>query len=261
MLRPLITFMIFICFVMPALAASSQWQDLGGGQVRLHAAVDANSRSVNAVLEVQLKQGWSTYWRYPGSAGIPPIFNFSDSIGIEFGEAEFPVPIKLGDGVNSYAGYKNSVLFPINGKLIGATPPAIDLKLLIGVCEVICIPAQAHLTLEAGSLLQTDPNAFRMMTLAKLGLPRKIEANEIVQDISLDGEAILLKLKTKSKNIALFVEGPRDWNLYPAHLLQHDQKAATFSFNVAKTPKNTDVLATPLRYTLSFGTSGVEFTR
>ncbi|MEO1142064.1 MAG: protein-disulfide reductase DsbD domain-containing protein, partial [Pseudomonadota bacterium] len=75
-----------------AQAASSDWQDLGGGKARLIASVDPKTGVVSGAVEVQLEPGWSTYWRYPGSSGIPPRFDFSASKGFTIKEVEFPTP-------------------------------------------------------------------------------------------------------------------------------------------------------------------------
>ena len=64
-----------------AVAATSQWHDHGGGKVRLVVYADPTNSEINGVVEVQLEPGWSTYWRYPGSSGIPPTFDFSRSKG------------------------------------------------------------------------------------------------------------------------------------------------------------------------------------
>ena len=32
---------------------------------------------MRAGIEIRLKPGWHTYWRYPGDAGVPPRFDFA----------------------------------------------------------------------------------------------------------------------------------------------------------------------------------------
>ena len=246
-----------------AKAATTQWHDLGGGKARLHAILDPDNGQIEAVLEVELNKGWSTYWRNPGGAGIPPVFDFSGSQNVKFGEASFPVPQLLGDKTLRYAGYKGRVLFPIKGLKIADGNPRVDLDLLIGVCETICIPAEAKMRLDAASLLQSSPQATRAVTFSRLSLPQEKSSETILQYEKLSGQKLLLTLKTGSvdRQPALFVEGPADWYLAPAKLLKQEGELATFEIDVSRAPKDTDILGTKLRYTLSLGNSGIEFTR
>ena len=98
-----------------AKAASSEWHDLGGGEARLVAAADPASSTINGLIEVRLQEGWSTYWRYPGSSGIPPKFDFSASMGFSNQPVEFPTPSLQSANDVTYAGYKKHVSFPFTG--------------------------------------------------------------------------------------------------------------------------------------------------
>jgi DsbC/DsbD-like thiol-disulfide interchange protein len=55
---------------------ASRWE----GDARSAARLIAGTRSpgsggaLRAGIEIRLKPGWHTYWRYPGDAGVPPQF-------------------------------------------------------------------------------------------------------------------------------------------------------------------------------------------
>ena len=36
-----------------------------------------------AGVEIKLKPGWKTYWRYPGDSGVPPVLDFSESQNVK----------------------------------------------------------------------------------------------------------------------------------------------------------------------------------
>ncbi|MBQ1203724.1 MAG: hypothetical protein IIX61_08005 [Loktanella sp.] len=109
---------------------------------------EADGTHVTA-LRIDLAEGWRTYWRAPGDAGIPPSFAFSDS-GITAVHPHFPVPeVYETFGMRSI-GYEDSVTFPLrlsvpdHGEAIN-----INGQVQIGVCDDVCIPV----TLDFSALL------------------------------------------------------------------------------------------------------------
>lgn len=54
-------------------ADSSAWSDEGHAAARLIAGSnDKDAMPLRAGIEIALKPGWHTYWRYPGDSGVPP---------------------------------------------------------------------------------------------------------------------------------------------------------------------------------------------
>jgi len=244
----------------PADAASSKWEDLGGGKARLVATLNPNTNKVSGVVEVKLDPGWSTYWRYPGSSGIPPHFNFSDSKSFSIGDVKFPVPQLLETYDIRYAGYKKKVSFPFEGELLATNQGKIDLNLIIGVCSEICIPARAEFKIPVRELLRSDPRAFQAITLANLSLPRQAATDKIISVENGDNNDLIVTVE-HSKDFGtpnLFVEGPADWYLKPAKLLHQDEDKAIFSLDLSLAPKDINPLDSKLRYTLVTGSTGVE---
>ena len=102
-----------------------------------------------AGVEVQLADGWKTYWRYPGEAGgVPPSFDWSKSTNLESAQVLYPVPKRFSDAAGDTLGYKGTVVFPVRLKAKDASKP-IDVRLAFdyGVCKDICIPAEAEISL------------------------------------------------------------------------------------------------------------------
>jgi DsbC/DsbD-like thiol-disulfide interchange protein len=137
----------------PALASSSDWFSAAGGNVRLVTSGGPDENGVvQGALEIDLKPGWKTYWVDPGDAGVPPTIDVSASGNIASAEMSFPAPHRFDDGFTKWAGYKQPVSFPITFTLADpGVPGSIDADIFLGVCETICIPVQATLTLDTAS--------------------------------------------------------------------------------------------------------------
>lgn len=94
-----------------------------------------------AGLEITLEDGWVTYWRAPGDAGIPPQFSFRSPDNIASITPHFPTPEVFGDSDTRSIGYYDAVIFPLTVDLgVAQGPVAVAGELTIGVCEEICIP-------------------------------------------------------------------------------------------------------------------------
>ncbi len=245
----------------PASAASTAWQDIGGGSARLVAILDPATNHVAGAVEIKLQPGWKTYWKNPGSSGIPPEFDFAESRGFSAGEVKFPTPRLISAAGAVFAGYKDVVSFPFDGQLLSSTGGEIKLNLFIGVCEEICIPAQAKFELPLELLMTSDPEAMRVITSAKLSLPAMDSGQAEILNVS-NGANHTLNIEVDLKGIietpALFVEGPEDWYLTPAKLLSQTNKIATFALDLSEVPEDADPLTAPLRYTLVSGSTGYE---
>lgn len=128
-------------------ASSSAWATTEGARLRLVTTgqPDADG-NLHGALEVDLKHGWKTYWRDPGSSGVPPSFDLSATPGAEVVEIRYPAPQRFDDESGAWVGYKHSVVFPLTLKLQPGSP--LDAEIFIGVCETICVPFQAKLSLD-----------------------------------------------------------------------------------------------------------------
>jgi len=101
-----------------------------------------------AGLEIELDEGWKTYWRHPGSSGVPPRIDFGGSENLAAAELLFPAPIRFKDHDGDIIGYKKHVILPVALTPIDPSKP-IDLKFAaeFGICRDICIPVQPMLAL------------------------------------------------------------------------------------------------------------------
>ena len=104
--------------------------------------------TVYAGLEIELDEGWKTYWRNPGSSGVPPRIDFDGSDNLASAELLFPAPLRFKDRDGDIIGYKRSVVFPV-----ALTPKDPSKPILLkvsaefGICREVCIPVQPVLSL------------------------------------------------------------------------------------------------------------------
>jgi DsbC/DsbD-like thiol-disulfide interchange protein len=109
-----------------------------------------------AALRVTLAPGWKTYWRSPGAAGLPPLFDFSDSTGISAAEARWPVPqVFHFNGMRSI-GYHDAVTIPLDLSLSGG-PARLAGEVEIGVCDEICVPVRLPFAVDLPEEGRRDP--------------------------------------------------------------------------------------------------------
>lgn len=100
-----------------------------------------------AALHLRLAPEWKTYWRAPGDAGIPPIFDWAGSENIGAVRLHWPRPTVFHLNGMQSIGYHDDLVLPI--EVTPADPArAVSVKLRVdmGVCEEICVPASVTVT-------------------------------------------------------------------------------------------------------------------
>lgn len=106
-----------------------------------------------AGVQIDLAEGWKTYWRMPGESGIAPLFDWSASRNVADVELRWPAPARYGDASGETIGYAHRVIFPVTVRPADPSRPVdLALRLDYAVCKDICIPARIDL---AQTLAQT----------------------------------------------------------------------------------------------------------
>ena len=148
---------IILILLTVSLAASSYLsaKAVREGQVEAELVTEVISiqagRTFTVALRLKHDEGWHTYWKNPGDAGLPTTIEWMLPEGFEAGPIQWPHPEKIDvSGLINY-GYSGEVFL-----LVNITPPANlrsdeDVTLTARVewlmCEVICIPGSADLDL------------------------------------------------------------------------------------------------------------------
>ncbi|MEK9904871.1 MAG: protein-disulfide reductase DsbD domain-containing protein, partial [Rhodospirillales bacterium] len=106
-----------VLFSVPAAdAAESEWVSTPESRSRLISGVSATGLSVAAPMgfEIELKDGWKTYWRAPGPQGYPPRFSWGNSNNVKSLEVTWPSPKRFSVLGYDSIGYAGSVVLPLS---------------------------------------------------------------------------------------------------------------------------------------------------
>jgi DsbC/DsbD-like thiol-disulfide interchange protein len=249
----------------PAMAGdASEWDGTQRAAVRLIAGerrVGKGAAVDRAGIEIRLAQGWKTYWRYPGDAGIPPRFSFAGSRNVKSITVRYPAPHRLTDEGGTSIGYKHDVVFPLDILAEDAAKPiTISLQIEYAVCEKICVPAdgKAELTLSGkpgvhdGKLVQGEalvPRAVKLGDEGALSIrAARREGKRIEVDVAAPG------------SVELFAEGPQDdWALpVPAPIAGAPAGQQRFAFELDGLPPGISPEGATLRLTAVAGEQSIE---
>ncbi len=105
--------------------------------------------SIPAGLHIRLPDGWKTYWRSPGEAGLPPVVDWTGSGNTADVRFDWPAPHRFTlFGIDTF-GYAEEVVFPLSvTPQQTGEPVSLTGRLDLLVCSDICIPAQFDLSLD-----------------------------------------------------------------------------------------------------------------
>lgn len=109
-----------------------------------------------AALHLTLAPGWKTYWRAPGDAGIPPVFDWSASDNVSDVAALWPTPHVFRQSGARSVGYKGELVLPLRVAATGG-PVTLEANMLIGVCSDICVPQELHVRAMLPDSSSVDP--------------------------------------------------------------------------------------------------------
>ena len=109
-----------------------------------HATISVQRWQKKLVVTINHDEGWHTYWKNPGDAGIASTFKFSETgKPVDVKAYEWPTPkryIEAGDILTiGYAGKKHFFFDDL--------PSSFDLQVAVLICKDICIPGEARLSL------------------------------------------------------------------------------------------------------------------
>ncbi len=142
-------------------------------------AIPADGGEFWVALRQRIIPGWHTYWRNPGDSGEPTHVMWALPPGFESGEIQWPYPERLPYGPLVNFGFSGeAVLLMRMTAPAGLTPgSSVDLPADVYwlVCEEICIPEQAQLTLTlpvAAGPPRTDARSTPVIAAAVAALPQ-----------------------------------------------------------------------------------------
>ncbi len=189
---------------------ASPWVDGHSSRVRLVGGASLVG------IEIELPEGWKTYWRTPGEAGgVPPAFDWSGSKNLASAQVLYPAPKRFSDSSGDTVGYKGTIVLPVRLKAEDpAKPIEVQLGIDYGVCKDICIPAQAKLELTLPPGTPMPEELIDAMTKIPAPAEGRREADPIVKKVAaeLSGEkphiTLDVELPGGAEHVDAFVEAP-----------------------------------------------------
>ena len=246
-------------------ADESPWNEDVRSALRLIAGSSkADDAMLRAGIEVKLRPGWKTYWRYPGDSGVPPNFDFSGSENLKKADVLYPAPHLFTDETGQSLGYKDTVIFPVMVSPQQAGKPVrLRVKVDYAVCEKLCVPVEGRAELMLGpgnskqdpALAAAEARVPKRVTAAQLGLTAKRTNSGTKPTVTVDLGA------PAGKPVELFVEGPTpQWALpVPKPARSAPPGRAQFSFELDGLPAGVDPRSpTDLIFTVVTGDRAVE---
>jgi DsbC/DsbD-like thiol-disulfide interchange protein len=255
-----------------AIAADvTPWQDDAQSAARLisaRAVNESGGRMFRAGVEIKLKEGWKTYWRYPGDSGVPPVLDFSRSQNVKTVTVRYPAPTRFADGGGGHSiGYKGGVILPLHVVAQDAAKPVtLNLKLDYAVCEKLCVPAEARLELvltgaksaNEAALDAAEQRVPKPAAVGNDGVPSiravRREAGPSKPRVTVDVAA------PAGAPLALFAEGPTaQWALpLPEPVAGAPAGLQRFAFELDGLPPGENASGATLRLTAVSGDKAVE---
>ena len=208
-----------VCGPDRAAGDASPWDGNDRAAVRLIGGSAGVEGFIRAGIEIRLKPGWHTYWRYPGDAGVPPRFDFAASQNVETVQVLWPAPRRLTEEGLTVIGYTEDVILPLVVVPRDRTKPAM-LRLAIdyAVCERLCVPMQAttELALTGAASSHDDVLAQALARVPKrrvLGEGSPLAVRSIAREAASTGARIIIDVAGPA-NVDVFAEGPTpEWAL------------------------------------------------
>ncbi|TZG37648.1 protein-disulfide reductase DsbD domain-containing protein [Agrobacterium sp. B1(2019)] len=238
---------IFAAFLGGAEAARADitdWARSEGGQMRVASlAMDADG-VVRGLLQIEPKDGWITYWREPGEAGIPPQITPDPASGVTLTAMAYPVPKLIENDDITDIGYDHAVSLPFQLKAADPTAKGkIDITAFIGVCQNICIPFEAKFSIERGNAGDDDREERRLLEEARETLPEAPSDDFKVIDFHITPDKTMLGVQLQlpenaPKETEIFIAGPSGFAYYEPQNPVRDKRKLSFYMNIKGLPKN-----------------------
>ncbi|MGV8853754.1 MAG: protein-disulfide reductase DsbD domain-containing protein [Devosia sp.] len=179
----------------PAFAAETDWQAVAPGvRLRLISSGQISDDGQTLLgLEIDMPATSKTYWRVPGETGLPTELDFSAAPGVLGHQILWPYPTY--DNQNGYADYVyfGPTVLPIEVTL---APDALvaEMTAVLGICSDICVPAQAHFSLQLADAQPDPANELRLRQAVALSPIDWQQKSQPIGDVVYDAQTNMLQV-------------------------------------------------------------------
>lgn len=150
---------------------------------------------IRTVIQMNVNDGWHTYWSNPGEGGLPLDLEAKLPAGWKIGKIQYPAPKRFMTGELPGFGYEGEVLFPVTlnppAATSGKLPPLTATLSWLTCNDETCIPGKAELS-------PSDPDAD-LVAKAYEKLPSSLPGAKLSASISGDSVDIVLVLPEGSE--------------------------------------------------------------
>lgn len=262
MMQALVRFLVISACAtpFPAAAERSAWSAAEQSQLRLLLAPEKDG-AVPGGIEIVMAPGWHTYWRYPGEAGMPPVFDFAGSTNVAKVDVLYPAPQRYDDGTSVSLVYKDEVVFPIavTPERPGE-PVSLRLKARFGVCSEVCIPAEAEAALAQESPAPADPLAEARLATFAARVPTPPLAGRLdIESAAVEGDHLAIAVRMPdSAYMDLFAEPPARWFTGQPTLASRAGGVSHYRLSLAGRPRDAPVSGQRFGFVAVAGGEAVE---
>lgn len=237
------SFTIFFCLIAFSASASAQSESKGDyASARLFEGASKPNHTEMG-LDVDLKDGWYTYWRMPGDNGLAPSFDWSESENVKDVKISWPAPKRFTTADMHSFGYENGILFPlivtpVNHEL----KTTVKLKIDLVVCHDICVPQ----TLNVSRTIDGNPDRMDMANLrkARKALVAKENTKKLEMGAAVLGKDSVVVTATSKSGFSdktdLIIETPHAALTMPPQVIV-DDKDKTRAVLKIKAPEGFDL--------------------
>ena len=176
-----------------------------------------------AGIQIELADGWKTYWRAPGDGGIPTTIEWGGSENLRSARLFWPRPTVFRISGLRSVGYRDQVVIPIRVTPKQNGPITAQMDMRLGVCKDICVPVALSIRAE----LNTGANGGEEQIRAALAdRPKRLETglsctlSEDTKGLRLDFASEVPTLPGKKETAVIELSDPTIWVSEPAYRRQ-----------------------------------------
>ncbi|MFK8017620.1 MAG: protein-disulfide reductase DsbD family protein [Gammaproteobacteria bacterium] len=195
---PLWTLLLVLCAPCLGGASTATTPNVRASLLLEHATLWPGA-STHALLKLDIRDGWHTYWANPGDSGEATRIDWVLPDGVTVGPMEWPAPSAIPFGGFVNFGYEGVAYHLIPVSLAQGVTPGNDLSFVANatwlVCEEICIPETAQLTVSIP--VTPEPVPIHALHDADFAAARaQLPAQALTVSARTEGDGLMLALNT-----------------------------------------------------------------
>lgn len=208
-------------------------------------------------LVIDLPDGWHTYWRNPGDAGIPPVFDTSASSNLAAFDIGYPAPRRLADGASTSMVYEGRVVLPVGVVPKDATAPVqLSVSVALGLCRDICLPYAADLKATLDPATSRDETAAADIASFRTMVPRadpdaddRLALRSRTFDAGKGEGHVTVAVRDGGALVDLFATAPEPWYVSPPKVTGRDGDRVLYALEIDGPKGKADLAGVPLTFT------------